>query len=43
MILIRIDREVSSTHGDLEDLLGIDFKSKKYFNYFNTDVSNDHL
>ena len=25
MMLIQIDREVDSTHGDLEDLLGIDF------------------
>ena len=42
MILVLVDKEVSDTHGDLEDLIGINFKSKRYFNCFSDGISNDY-
>jgi hypothetical protein len=31
MVLVQVDAEIVNTHGDLEDLVGINYKTIRYF------------
>jgi len=42
MILMQLDEELINSHGDLEDLIGINFKFTRYFNCFSDGMSNDY-